>query len=357
MLQGVRELFKFEEEIKEQPEALQRLLDNIPKMSKDFSKIAKGNFSKIAFFGMGSSLYSTIPAVYLLRSFGIDAEYHDASEALWYFSKRWFNNVDVCVFVSQSGETVEIRELLDKLNDVSTIKLGITANVESYLGNNSDIVVNILSGEERAVGSTKTHMNSVLTSVIFSLVLSNSLEKELKNLQKLPPILDSCLLKASNDVENFLNKYPYKQIDASIITSRGYALGEVYQSALTLNEIARLEVFPISAGMLRHGPMELFAEKKGVTCFVPDSKTKPLLTKLCHQIANQTDFTWILSNSPIKIENTGTIINDVINSDLPEYLQSLLFLPYAQLLACKVRKRKKIENDEFRFISKVTTEE
>ncbi len=351
----------FAEEIEEQPKALQKLIDNISSIEYGVSKIAS-KVSRIAFFGMGSSLYSVFPAVYLLRASGISADYYDASEASWYLPKEWFKKVDVCVLVSQSGETVEIRNLIDKIKDTNVVKIGITANINSYLWANSDITLDILSGKERSVGSTKTHMNSVIANILFSMIITRQLEREIRNVQKLPHMLETVIVEAHKDVDVLLNSGIVDKIDGSIITSRGFALGEVYQSALTLNEIARVNVFPISAGMLKHGPMELFVDKRGMICFIPDSPNRHLLIKLCREISNKSGFTWIISNSTVEMNDMLSVSDRLIfansvNADLPEYLQNLLFLPYVQILSYRIRKAKKIADDDFHLISKVTTEE
>ena len=354
-------MFLFAKEIEEQPQALQKLVDNIPSVERELSKIHLHALSspRIAFFGMGSSLYSAFASVYLLRSAGISADYYDASEALWHFSQEWFRNVDICVFVSQSGETVEIRNLVDKVKRTNVLKMGVTANVNSYLGMNSDIVLDISSGRELSLGSTKTHMNSVVTNIVFSLFITKRLKMERKNIQSLPVLLEEIVSKAREEVNEFSYFEIADKIEGSVITSRGFALGEVYQSALTLNEIARVSVFAISAGMLRHGPLELFAEKRGIICFIPKSPSAKLLIKLCRDISHISSFAWIISDEEVKndVPNESSIHVTSLNTGLAEYLQNLIFLPYIQFLSCKIREMKKIPDDDFRLISKVTTKE
>ncbi|WP_036223849.1 SIS domain-containing protein [Mesoaciditoga lauensis] len=346
----------FEEEIKEQPGALQRFLNSISSLRKTLLRIASFHPIRIAFFGMGSSLYATIPAVYLLRSAGISANYYDASEALWYIPQKWFDNIDMCVFVSQSGETIEIRKLLDKIRNSKVLKVGITANTKSYVANNCDEVIDIFTGKERALGSTKTHMNSVVASLVLSMFLANS-EGQVKHLMKLPSIVNDSILRASSTVEDLFKKIDVNKFNDSVITSRGFLLGEVYQSALTLNEISRVSALAISTGMLKHGPMEIFSERRGITCFVPSSSVRTLLIKFCQSIVSHVDFIWIMSNGALDIELSPHLFKVETNFDLPEYLQGLIFLPYIQILAYRIRKMKNLEDDEFYFIKKVTTEE
>lgn len=342
----------FAQEIEEQPETLKDLIDKIPSIKMELSKIDK--YHKIVFVGMGSSLYASIPSVYFLRQSGIDADYIDASEAIRYFDKKLFEQFDICVLVSQSGETTEILRILDMIKELNILMIGVTAHVKSHLGAQVDIILDIFSGEEKAMGTTKTHINSVLTLLIISLIFAKRLENELENIQKLPNALELSIHKGRRNVEKLL-KYSI-EFENSIITTTGFALGEVYQAALTLNEIARVNVFPISTGMFKHGPIELFADKRSFIQFIPDVQDKNLLVDLGCNIVNRAKFSWIISNSQIDLDCGSfdkSVIFDSINSDLPEYLQGVLFLPYVQILSDEIRKIKGIEENEFYLISKV----
>ncbi len=349
-------LFEFAKEIEEQPGALQNLIENIPSIEKELSRL-KVESPKIAFIGMGSSLYAAIPSVYLLRKFGIDADYFDASEVVRYFEENWIKKFDICVLVSQSGETFEIRKLIAKIRNLNLLKIGVTAHTKSHLGMNTDVNLDILSGEEKAIGSTKTHTNSVVALIVFSLILTKQLKKEIKNVRKLPNVMAMSIRKAHQSVKTFLKDKIATEFEGTVITSTGFALGEIYQSALTLNEISRTNVLAVSTGMLRHGPMELFVDKRGFIQFVPDSKDKNTLVDFSRMICQNAKFTWIVSNGSIdSIPPSKSTLIDSMNFDLPEYLQSISFLPYMQILSYEIRKAKGIGDDEFHLIRKVTTE-
>lgn len=348
----------FYDEVFQQPEAVESLLANVEYYRQKVRGLFPLPSQRVVFFGMGSSLYASVHATYLLRMYGIDADAYDASEGLWYISNGWFDNVSVVVLVSNSGETVEILRLLERLKGSHAVKVGFTSNLKSALAKGVDLCFDIFSGEEKALGSTKSYTNSVLALVVFSLLLVGRLDGEVESLRALPSEL-ARVLKLARDSVDDLPREVISSADGGVITTRGFGMSMVYQASLTFGEIARLNLLPISAGMLRHGPMEMMVERRGIICFVPDSANKELLVKLCREVSPVSSFCWIVANSLVDTAGleSGSVFMDIVNTDLPEYLQGLLFLVYMQLFAYRVRKTKGISDEEFEMINKVTREE
>ncbi len=348
----------FYNEVLQQPEAVRNILGNVDYYREKVSELLPLSGNRMVFFGMGSSLYASIHATYMLRMYGVDADAYDASEALWCFPDTWFKSAGVMVFVSNSGETVEILKLLERVKKVRAVKVGFTSDVNSSLGKGVDICFDIFSGREKALGSTKSYTNSVVALVLFVLLLTKRLDDEVAFLQRLPDEIES-VLKAAVESVCDLPEDTIRFIDGGVLTTRGFSMSMVCQASLTYSEIARINVLPISAGMFRHGPMEMMAERRGIICFVPDSANRELLLKLCRDVHTFASFCWIISNSIVDTVGleSGNVLVDITNSSLPEYLQGLLFLVYMQLFAHRIRQFKGIGDEEFEMISKVTREE
>ncbi len=327
----------FLKEVEEQPQSLQRLIDNISSIKKELTKI-RLKFPKIAFFGMGSSLYAGISASYLLRSYGMDANFFDASEVEQYVGKDWFGNFDICVFISYSGETSEVKAVFNEIKNLDILRIGITANGESFVAKNSDLLIETYAGEEKSIGATKSYANSVLAAFILGLVMANRLEEEIGNLHAVPNEMIKSISGAHYGTERILNDENEIEFDNTVITSTGFAMSTVYQSVLTLNAIASVNAFPVSAGMLRHhGPEELFLKKHGLIEFIPNSASAKVLLELYEMLSKMSRFSWIISSDSIEIfsHHRSTFV-DRIDSKIPEYLQTLLFLPYVQILSHKI---------------------
>uniref|UniRef100_A0A7C5KCC7 Glutamine--fructose-6-phosphate aminotransferase [isomerizing] n=1 Tax=Thermodesulfobium narugense TaxID=184064 RepID=A0A7C5KCC7_9BACT len=329
---------KFANEIEEQPQNLQRLIDKIPLIKGNLSKIRSKN-PRIVFFGMGSSFYAAISPAYLFISHGIEANFFDASEILCYASDEWFRKFDIVVFITQSGETSEIKSLIDRIAGFKNLmKVVITAHPESYVAKKADIVIDTYSDEEKAIGATKTYVNSVIAAFIFVLSFTEEYEKEIDFIRQMPYEIMNSIKKANKNVEMILNIKTADDFDSSVISSTGFVLSSVYQSVLTINAIASTNMFPISIGMLEHhGPERLFFKKRGFIAFIPSSLNKQSFVRLYNAIISTCGFCWIISCGPKGLPLFDKLcFEDEIISDIPEYLQSLLFLPYMQILSYKI---------------------
>ena len=106
------------EDIVQQPAALAgvRKFYNSPGAipSKALRKLVTRWPPTVVFTGMGSSLYAAYPAQAYLTSLGIRALVWETAELLHYHLKALKPDT-LLVAVSQSGETVEIIRLLDRL--------------------------------------------------------------------------------------------------------------------------------------------------------------------------------------------------------------------------------------------------
>src|SRR6266699_2386339 len=112
----------------------------------------------VVFTGMGSSLFAAYPAQAYLTSLGIRTLVWETAELLHHHLKALRPDT-LLVAVSQSGETVEVIRLLDRLPK----KLGVVglANVEaSTLVRRANLSLPILAGTQTTV-STNTYTCAV----------------------------------------------------------------------------------------------------------------------------------------------------------------------------------------------------
>ena len=107
---------RFLAEILEQPEALRRSVGHYPSAHDGLSQLARAieasRYDRIILTGMGSSLYSCYPLWLLLNTqTSLPAMMWDASELI-HFAPGILTPQTILIAVSQSGESVELRELI-----------------------------------------------------------------------------------------------------------------------------------------------------------------------------------------------------------------------------------------------------
>jgi glutamine---fructose-6-phosphate transaminase (isomerizing) len=221
--------------------------------AKALSKLVAHWPPTVVFTGMGSSLFAAYPAQAYLTAMGIRAIVWETAELLHHHLKILRPDT-LLVAVSQSGETVEIVRLLERLPR----RVGVVAvvNVEgSTLARRSSLLLPMMAGRQSTV-STKTYMCAVAVLMYLALAIARKpnrplTETVMRIIEAQEEILDQRDVLTLPTVE-FFDDPPYVAL-----MSRGADLASAYQGALMLKEVTRLAAEPISAAQFRHGPIEI----------------------------------------------------------------------------------------------------
>ena len=167
-------------EIFEQPNTVRNCIneyiDNIKKDVNIYNfPIKPKEIKKIILIGCGTAFHSCLVTKYWLEELtSLDVEIDIASE--FRYRKIKFNNKNLYIFVSQSGETADTAAALEicKKNNVKTCS--IVNVVESSIARNSDWVLPIHAGPEIGVASTKAFLGQMIVLFILNLQNINSSE-------------------------------------------------------------------------------------------------------------------------------------------------------------------------------------
>ena len=128
----------------------------------------------------GTAYHSCLVAKYWFEELtNIDVEIDVASEFRYRNIK--FNQKNLYVFVSQSGETADTAAALQLCKDNNVKTCSVVNVVESSIARNSDWVLPLHAGPEVGVASTKAFLGQMLILYILCLKISfnrNELNKE-----------------------------------------------------------------------------------------------------------------------------------------------------------------------------------
>ena len=240
----------------------------------------------VVFTGMGASLYAAYPAQTYLTSLGIRALVWETAELLHHHLKTLHPDT-LLVAVSQSGETVEIIRMLDRLPKKMRV-VGVTNFEASTLAKRATLPLPMLAGSQTTV-STKTYMCSVAVLMYLAFAIARQAQRSLTEtimhaIEAQERILDDGRAQMLTTLE-FFNDPPYVAL-----MSRGADMASVYQGALMFKEVARIAAEPISAAQFRHGPIEIVNPAHRYIIFARqglkprDAKTAKLLLGLARDI-------------------------------------------------------------------------
>lgn len=276
-------------EIFEQPRALKSTI--VPRISEgrirfdgigeDFLRSVK----RIVICACGTAYHAGLVGRRWIESFArVPVEADIASE--YRYRDPILSPEDLCVVVSQSGETADTIAALRTFKKGGGKVLSITNVVGSTVSRESDMVAYTWAGPEIAVASTKAYTTQL--SVLFMLAMElgrvkGALPEEkydelLKGLLKIPDLATNAL-ELSGYAQSAARRH-FTQGDVFFI-GRGLDQPATMESSLKLKEISYIHSEALPAGELKHGTIALI--EKG-TLVVAMSTQSALTEKLASNI-------------------------------------------------------------------------
>jgi glucosamine--fructose-6-phosphate aminotransferase (isomerizing) len=348
---------KFLEEIFEQPAALERTLQYyISPEGKDLleklnNTIKAEHFEQVIFTGMGSSFFTSHAASILFNSLKINSFVINSSELLHY-NLNLFRKKTLLISLSQSGESFEVRQLLNKLPS-NVYCVGITNEADSTLAKRADIAL-LGMAETEEMTSTKTYVVTTLVSFILGWYLAGIWNDERKKMiNDLIANFKTTLANYHlwmNDALTFLG-----DIQTIQIIARGPSFSTASQSALMFKEATRIPATGILGGEFRHGPMEMVSEGFKAILFAADGKTYSQSIKMAEDINEFGGKVLIITNKKLPISNKN--IMQIFINEPDEFLFSIQSIIPVQLFIDSYAKSNGREAGNFYRGAKVTTTE
>uniref|UniRef100_A0A8R1DGS9 glutamine--fructose-6-phosphate transaminase (isomerizing) n=1 Tax=Caenorhabditis japonica TaxID=281687 RepID=A0A8R1DGS9_CAEJA len=171
---------------------------------------------------------------------------------------------DVCLFISQSGETADTLMALRYCKPRGALTIGVTNTVGSSICRESHCGIHINAGPEIGVASTKAYTSQILSLLMFALTLSDDRismgkrrEEIIDALNALPNLIRE-VLKLDDKVHE-IAKQIYKE-KSLLIMGRGFNFATCLEGALKIKELSYMHCEGIMSGELKHGPLAMVDE-------------------------------------------------------------------------------------------------
>jgi glucosamine--fructose-6-phosphate aminotransferase (isomerizing) len=348
---------RFLEEILEQPEAIERVVEHytsgngIQTLEKVKSALRSNEFEQTIFTGMGSSYFVSQAASCLFNSMNIHTFAVNTSELLHY-NLSLFSRKTLLICISQSGESIEILELLNKL-PATVYCVGITNEEESTLAKRADAALLCKGGKEEMT-STKTYVLTSLVSFMLGWHLAGTWnEEKIRTIRHLGETFRSKLMNYSQWLEpvfDFLG-----DIETLQIIARGPAFSTASQSALMFKEALKIPASGMLGGEFRHGPMEMVSEGFKAIVFASRGKTLAQGIKMAEDLARFHGKVLLITNRELSVSDLNILQIHINEPD--EYLFSVAGIIPVQLFIDAYAKLKGFEAGSFSRGAKVTVNE
>lgn len=222
------------------------------------------NIGRVHIVACGSAWHVGTAAKYIIEKLAdIPCETDLASE--FRYRNPIVKKGDVCIVISQSGETADTLAALREAKNKGARVISIVNVVASTIARESDDVIYTMAGPEIAVATTKAF--SAQLNVVYLLALRFAKAKKLiddkqekkycEQLTKLPEYIEQ-LLETDSQLKELAKKYVNSENVFFIGRGLDYAIS--LEGSLKLKEISYIHSEAYAAGELKHGTISLIEE-------------------------------------------------------------------------------------------------
>ena len=345
-------------EIHEEPSVIKKTFDKYIDNNKIDDKIPDlSKYEKITIVACGSAYHAGLIGKNLIENYAnIPVDVEIASE--YRYKKHFFNEKELVIVVSQSGETADTLASLKLAKENKIDTLGIINVKESSIARESDIVLYTEAGNEIAVATTKAYSAQVAIFSLISLTIANKnnlLNKDeiieiLKEIKLLPNKIEQLI---NNDIYQKIAEEIYKDDDIFFI-GRGIDYAIALEGSLKLKEISYIHSEAYAAGELKHGTISLIDKDTPVIAIITDNSIKDKTISNVKEVKARGAKTILISNENL---DNSCFDKKVIIPSIHPLLQPLLTVIPLQLIAYEVAKLRDCDIDKPKNLAKSVTVE
>jgi len=316
-------------EICEQPSIIRAimekyLINDIFTIRQEICQLLK-NCDRIYILAAGTSMHAGLVGKYLLENIAkIPCEVNIASE--FAYNPPLLTQKPVFLFISQSGETADLRACLVKVREMGFKTLTITNVSTSTLAREADYFLEIFAGPEIAVASTKAYVGQIVLLAILSYCLAEKKPFDLKQeLSKIAVAMEAVIEKRD---------YIHSLVKERIIKRNCFYIGRsldyytCLEAALKLKEISYIQTEGFAAGELKHGTIALIEEGVPVIGIISqqiiNNSTRANIREVMARGANKI---------VISLHRVSDPTDEIILMDVEEMLSPILTVIPSQLIA------------------------
>lgn len=354
-----------EKEIHEQPKAFRDTVSPLIKDGKvvlpfEFPKNFIKKLNRIYIVACGSAYHVGMTAKYIIEDMArIPVVVDIASE--FRYRNPIINENDLCIFVSQSGETADTLASLRESKARGAFTLSIVNVLYSTIARESDGVIYTNAGAEIAVATTKALMAQLGVCYILSAFFAHEkglmgddiLRKFTEEVLLIPDKIQRAL--RTDDITKEISAH-IKDHQSMFFIGRGIDYPLCLEGSLKLKEISYIHCEGYGAGELKHGTISLIENGTAVVAIGTDDA---LLGKTISNIKEvRARGAWVIAIVKEGTQGIEEIADRVIYvPEASRYLMPSMAVVPLQLLAYHTTVAKGFDVDKPRNLAKSVTVE
>ena len=332
-----------ETELREQPEALARLLERQADNAREVGELfQRDDVDYVLIASRGSSANAARYGQYLLgRAHRVPVAFATPSLYTLYEQPPRLKGALV-IGISQSGESPDVRAVVEEARRQGRPTIALTNTPGSPLARTADAVLPLEAGEERSVAATKTYLNS-LGALALLFAASTRDNHALAELEGMPAQVAGQLERSAADLEALEG---IDTIAGGTVIARGIGFGTAYEIALKVRELSGLLFEAYSSADLMHGPVAAVTPDWPVVAVAPSGPARASMQDAIDALVARGARLYVIGDDP----NVAL----PLLPGVPEWLSPLTAVVPGQLLAKRIAELRGVDIDRPGGLSKIT---
>ncbi|KRK46168.1 glutamine--fructose-6-phosphate transaminase (isomerizing) [Dellaglioa algida] len=348
-------------EIDEQPAVMRRLLSEYVENEEtvkidDHILNAMKAADRLYIVAAGTSYHAGLVGKELFESLAnVPTEVHVASE--FGYHMPLLSEKPFFIFLSQSGETADSRQVLVKVNEMMYPSLTITNSANSTLSREATYTLLLHAGPEIAVASTKAYTAQIAVEALLAKALG-TVTGQVKAIDydvyhELTAVANAmqAMVDEKESINDLAKEFLSETRNAFYI-GRGIDYDVSIEAALKLKEVSYVQTEGFASGELKHGTIALIEKGTPVVAIITDAPTASHTRGNVQEVLARGANTITISMESLANEGDQIVLPDV--SDL---LTPLVSIVPAQLLAYYTSLNRGYDVDKPRNLAKSVTVE
>ena len=337
-------------EIREQPQALLRLVEQESHVESVARAIAERAPAVVRLVGHGSSDAAASYGVYAFGLLPGWTAMRDSISLTVYYDAQLNLSDSVVIGLSQSGETPDVVEYVQRARARGAFTVALTNAADSALARSADATIALAAGPERAVAASKTFLNTLAALAFLAGGAAGRGSEIAAELRLVAEQLRESLGPLETAVANVATAFAY--VGRMYVIGRGIEFGTAREVALKLTETCRVAAEPLTATDLAHGPVAALDSLFPVWTIASRDASLPAVVDAAARV-REAGATIVASGNAAD-EIRGAAYSLPVPEPPEPILAPLLSVVPGQLFACALARAKGLDPDSPVGLSKVT---
>jgi len=341
---------RFLAEIREQPDAIRSMLA----YDREFALVARTmherGASLVRMVGHGSSDNAASYGVYAFGLLPRWTALRDSITLTVYFRRGPDLSGSTVVALSQSGQTPDVVDYVERARAAGAFTVAITNDPSSELASAAEAMLPLAAGEEQAVAATKTYVNQLAALGLLAAHAAGRGTEFGEHLRatadRLAPLIDELKTRIP------ALALPFAFVGRMFVIGRGPEFATAREIALKLLETCRIAAEPLTSTDLVHGPIAALDSQFPVWTIASDDETLPGVLDAAER-ARAAGGTLVASGTAAhRVEGASCVVP--VPSPTLSLCSPLLSVAPGQLFAWALARAKGLDPDRPNGLTKIT---